>query len=95
MNNNRTDLDAMRFHAEAAHEHRKEVLKRIDAALKAEKQPKPRKPKPPYSHKGSWAETANDPIPQHVKDHNAKKNPLYGAVSLGPIDPKYARIFNG
>lgn len=45
--------------------------------------------------KGSWAERANEPIPEHVKEFHANKNPLHRAVRLGPIDPKYARIFNG
>lgn len=95
MTNSRAETDAMgRFYADAQ-AHSREVLKRIDAALKAEKTKKPARPKPQTPYKGSWAESANDPIPQHVKDHAAKKNPLSCAVTIGPINPKFARIFNG
>ena len=57
MNNNIADLDAMRYHANAADEHRRVVLKLITAAIEAEKRPKPRKPKPQTPYKGSWAES--------------------------------------
>lgn len=80
--NTSADLDAMRFHANADHEHRIIVLSRIRTALDAEKRPKPKKPKCPYPFAGSWAATANDPIPEHVKNFAASKNPLHNAVPL-------------
>lgn len=80
--NTSADLDAMRFHANAAHEHRIIVLARIRAALEAEKRPKPKKPKCPYLFANSWAATVNNPIPEHVKEFAASKNPLHNAVTI-------------
>lgn len=81
------DLEAMRYHARVNAEYIPFFLARLSAAMKAERQPKPKRDKPITSRKGSWAETANS-VPQHIKDHYAATHDLfYHAVTLGPYKP--------
>ncbi len=35
--------------------------------------------------RGAWHLTANDPIPAHVKELAARKNPLYGAIVISTM----------
>jgi len=72
------------IHSYKFYDHRKLVLSMIEAALKRTKERKPTKPRVDTPREGSWAETANAPIPDHVREFHARKNPLYGAIKLKP-----------
>lgn len=58
------------------------------------------KQKPDTKWQGSWAQQEKDrPKQDNLSAHWGKPNILIPGfdkmISLGPIDPKYARIFNG
>ena len=96
MGNTRADEESMRRHIEAADEHRKIVLKSLEARLRAEKAKKPRRPKPMNLGR-TWAGTVNsEPVPQLPPCPSPQLiGPLRNSVAIGPIDPSLAYIFNG
>ena len=36
-----------------------------------------------HIHNGAWYKTVNEPIPAHIQEHAARRNPLYGAKVVG------------
>lgn len=46
--------------------------------------------------RGAWEKTVNDPIPEHVKEFAARKNPLYGAHVISTMTAdEYRKSYAG